>query len=136
MQLHEPTISMYFFTTGDTRGVEICIEDGSSGLVVLRVTLTPDQFFKMMSKLGHVPCKAGLSRDERIGMQAEVKTVFVASEDNPDDKAIEKALAPFEVDGWKGRRRNMKNWHNHMHGEGGYSVVFDRWVPREEADHE
>lgn len=65
--------------------------------------------------------------NSRIGMEAQSKT-----EDVPFDwttrgeAAINKALKPFEVDGWKARRSDMTN--HHYTTDMGQQVVFFRHV--------
>lgn len=49
-----------------------------------------------------------------------------------DAVAKARALAPFEVDGWKGRVDDLGNMHKSTGDGTGYHVVFTRHVPLED----
>lgn len=71
-------------------------------------------------------------RPDVVGMTVENKTEVVLYDcTNKDQKVLDKALAPFEVDGWKARRSDMSNHHRRT-PSGEQRVVFLRHVKAHE----
>ena len=71
---------------------------------------------------------------EHLGFRREHKREVVpykAVYGEYEKPAKAKALAPFEVDGWKGNASDLGN-HHRGNDTDGYSVLFARFVPNEE----
>jgi hypothetical protein len=109
------------------RGVNIVIEDEASGERVVEVTLTIEQFGTALANY-NADCEFMLDNLDVIGKTREVKTEVV---EYPDGIDAADALAPHEVDGWKGRERDLDNFHNRVKGRDAYRVTFVRFVERE-----
>ena len=125
--------------SGSDSGIRIELVDELSHCVVVSGTLTYEEFGKVIANMSG-KCEFFHNASGLIGMKAENKTEIVAFE-NPSfaregpklKAAMDKALKPFEVDGWKGDRDDMLNHHRRV--TGGYRVIFRRHVPAKETPH-
>jgi hypothetical protein len=122
----------------------LSIEDESSNVQVLELQLTAEQLGRLVVSHSEVEC-AVTWRTERLGMRHEHKTEEVPfparrSTTHRDQagelRAAQKALEPFEVDGWEASHEDVLNSHNLIRSGRGagqvYRVAFHRWVPIEE----
>ena len=123
------------------RGVPDCIhvrvEDETSGCTFLDLELSLADFALAITGLSGMRCKGRIWMDAPIGKQRQVKEEWVERPaeyvKSKDEQAVAaKAFAPYEIDGWKGRVSDLFNHHRrskiNKHGEGGYKVVFTRFV--------
>lgn len=126
---------------GRTEGkhISIRIRDRVSGCEVVELRIPLEQFAMALTGLSEVPAYATW-RTTALLKKREVKSVnvpLIAGEDMPygdgrEDYAA-RAVAPFEVDGWKANKPDFGNWHR-RNGDGSYNVGFSRFVDAEEAD--
>ena len=119
----------------DDMPVHITISDESSGCRVLEIYMSLEEYAKAtFSSQGqcvieHYPNGCF------IGMKSENKTEIVPFDmfkDGRAEGAIDAALKPFEIDGWKARRSDMTNGHDRV--KGGQKVVFFRYVNPETGE--
>jgi hypothetical protein len=136
--------------TNDSRPISIRLRDETSKLRVVEITLSLADFAAALTGLGFTPCKFTLNRDTRIGKRCEHKTedVFIPKlqwfiAHVHTDPVVRDTLAPFEVDGWKGRVADVRRSHNRLdqpnprtadgHEIDGFwcAVDFERWIDTE-----
>lgn len=131
-------ISSYSTTTkgasGDGSGVRIYVIDESSGCAVIEIDISHEQFGKAVTGRGDCECTMELT-PENAGKKHEHKTEAVAwkwsgHRNRDDDPTKDAALAPFEVDGWRGSRSDLGNHHRQLR-DGTYNVTFHRYVDTE-----
>ena len=131
-------LNLYIHTHKTDDEVRIEVTDDKSGLRVVEIKLTRDNFAKALGKLAFIPCKFTMSDAKNIGKKREVKIelVFIpiyccTDDENMNDKRIREQFAPFEVDGWVGDIRSAQNHHNvDKYDDNGkyYNVTFSRYV--------
>ncbi len=112
------------------KGTDVCIQvtDELSHVQFVEIYMDHEQFSVALgSSIGIGEFE--LRGVDVVGMTAENKTEVVPFKCG-DDPA--EALAPFEVDGWKGRSGDLGNMHRHVGN--GYRVVFFRHVPTESEE--
>jgi hypothetical protein len=121
----------------DVSWIEITLHDELSGVEFATVYIDPANFAEALTGLGHVPCKFDL-RPSLVGKKAEHKEEIVPFEGGgyvkpglPRENAAAPYLAPFEIDGWKGRVDDLFN--HHRHTPNGYRVTFVRYVDVEKG---
>jgi hypothetical protein len=114
--------------------VVIEIEDDVSGIRFLSLKIANKDTSKFFLHKA-TPCEVELQGLELIGCTREVKYEFVprlkhARPYEHRDADAQDALAPFEVDGWKGSNSCYGNGHRSAKkGDvDGYSVLFSRYV--------
>lgn len=123
----------------DADYIELSITDEKSGTQFLSARIGLSDFAEALMGLGYVPCKFDL-RADRVGLRYEHKEEFVPFTDNgyyahgskEREEIAAAALAPFEIDGWKGRADDFFN--HHRRGSGGVRVTFTRYVAEEGED--
>lgn len=125
--------------------VSIRVEDQLSGLEVISIRMTLEDFATALMGQGFIPCTFDYNDTKRIGMHREVKTELVkfnCYRDRPsrqvnasnyaevEEEYLRSKLAPFEVDGWSGRTYDLTNGHNivTIDGESYQKVGFMRFV--------
>ena len=117
----------------DDKPINIDINDEISGCRLVNIRMSLEDFADALTGRGWVPVEMEVNLDGPIGMKAENKTEIVPfncfSKDSESEKAISKALKPFEVDGWRARREDMTN--GHWRTDQGQRVVFFRHVDPE-----
>lgn len=101
--------------------VQLELEDEISGIRFLEVTFSLTAFASAMMGQSSQGVEFTLAGMDRLGMKRENKTELVPFDRTKyagDDKegsprwfAAQKALAPFEVDGWVANMSDMFNWH-------------------------
>lgn len=116
---------------GGDESAPICIEivESNSGAEAISVRLDLAEFAEAITGKGRCSCVIDYFNDSGvIGMKAEHKTeiVPVPPFGERSDGWEDKALAPFEVDGWSARRADITNSHRKV--KGGQAVVFFRHV--------
>lgn len=116
--------------------IEISVIDNLSGTQCVTVRIGLATFAEALTGLGHADCEFNF-RPELVGMRRENKNEVVpcdhlpyAKEGLPRENLAAPLLAPFEVDGWKGRVDDLFNQHNRT--KEGYRVTFVRYVPAKE----
>lgn len=129
-------------TTGSGEdAVTIRIRDTDAGIDFAVAELTMTNFGYAVTGRGATPCELEVRGLEKVGMVREHKTESIAFEGrvlgrdmatSPEAKA---ALAPFEIDGWKGFPTDLAN-RNRRSKAGNQLVTFERWVPRPEGSEE
>lgn len=128
------TISRWTSNKEPCHGVRITVEDATSKVEFLEVSLTMEQFALAVTGIGCVPCAIDLRGIENVGKQRETKTeqVFIPDHDLSErDKIAVAAVMKHEVDGWRARREDATNHHNYAgRVEGGtlQRVHFSRFV--------
>jgi hypothetical protein len=107
------TISRF---SGSHEGVMIELRDETSGTVALRAEMTIEEFGYAITACAARPCTVEWF-DAPIGKRCEQKSEALPRPDwsmtKPESAAqAEALLAPYEVDGWKGRTSDLFNHHN------------------------
>lgn len=118
-------------------GIGIDVEDEMSGTRILRVEMTIEAFGQAITGLGSCPCEFQLST-KHAGKRREVKEeiVLYPRYTKKDEREINAALAPHEVDGWYGRNGDVGNMHRYVSGKStethdAFMVTFIRFVDTE-----
>lgn len=124
------------FTIGYSQdSVFIQIGDEDAGVRIVDLSLTYEQFARAVGSRYLSNLEANVNTSGTVGKLQEHKTLFIPFTSSRVDKAFEKqvdiALAPHEVDGWKGRRENFSNFH--MREGDTVKVQFHRWVDKEDT---
>jgi hypothetical protein len=91
----------------------IRIEDVKSGVAFVEIELTGEQFAEMITSKS-TDGLASYRALDRVGLRAEHKTEcvpFHCYRQYDDEAAQTAALAPFEVDGWRAQRDDLRNGH-------------------------
>lgn len=115
---------------GECDVVRIEIEDGASGLLLVRAELSLEELATAITGQGHRPCTlvAWPRNVERMGWTREIKHEVVPRPPRgatPGD--IDAILAPYEADGWIGDRYDITN-HYCWVGDNQVLVSFKRFV--------
>lgn len=111
--------------------VSLTLHDESSGTEFVTVRISPESFAEALLGLSFVECQFDL-RAERVGKIYEHKEEIVSFDGGyaapglPRENAAAPVLAPFEVDGWKGRVDDLFN--SHRRTKDGYRVTFTRYI--------
>ena len=111
-------------------GVHIELKDESSGVRVVDIDLTIEQFGNAVSGLGYTDCLFELGFVSYVGKVREHKIEkiirwFGYGEIRNED--LEKVLKDYEIDGWKANRADFKN-HHRYNDDHTISVSFVRYV--------
>ncbi len=114
--------------------IELIDEDAACTVVQIRMSLL--EFAECITGKGHCDCVFEFNDSGVVGKQAQSKSELVPIPSYPRDKGDweKKALAPFEVDGWKARESDISNhhcWSREKSGQEYQRVVFFRHVPKE-----
>lgn len=117
--------------------IRVQLEDAASGASFLAAEVSLENFARMVTGQGHIPCEFVLRGTELLGLKKEVKTVMVPiprmdglSEDRRE-QMVRDYFAPFETEGWAGRVSDAFNWHNRIRGDEfmeTFKVTFVRYV--------
>lgn len=104
------------------------MEDDTSGVTFLEVEMSLEDFARILTGQGHIPCTFELYA-QNVGKTRETKTEIVPLENRyfATDKERQEALKPFEVDGWEARQGDISNHHNYTNSDG-VKVVFMRFI--------
>lgn len=139
MKMLDGNISIHAVTSGPEKKVCIWIEDKDSTIQILEIEMTMKDFALALTGQSYIPMKFHLSDTTKVGMQHEVKQMFVTFNRSDfenvigDDIEIDRAIKKYEVNGWIGSRKDAKNYHNLVSGSGIkteiiYRISFHRWV--------
>jgi hypothetical protein len=113
--------------------------DDANGSRIVDVYMTPEQFGLMISGLSNQECKFALTNLNVVGKKREIKTELVPYSDyRNNEEEMRKALAPFEIDGWKAIKGQLGNHHYRLFVDDTqvYSVNFVRFIDIKEEPHE
>lgn len=114
--------------------IRLCLTDSISCTEFLRLTMTAETLGLAITGLAWQPCTFEL-RPGHVGKMRETKTECVPFPlqygKYDDNEAKHAALAPFEVDGWKGYPGDLGN-HHRGDSKHGYNVTFTRFVDKKE----
>lgn len=108
--------------------IKIYLIDESSRCEIVDLTISPHDFAEAITGMSHRPCEIEW-RIANLGKKHEHKTEDVPCEwltGKEREEFKNKALAPFEVDGWKADRSCLGN--HHCRTKDGYRVSFHRYV--------
>lgn len=111
--------------------IRMALEDESSGIEFLAVNISLENFCRAVTRAGSLPCEYTLAGVELIGKTIETKTEYVPfswDEATKDfDKWFQKAVKPYQVDGWLASYRESRV-NTHKITDKGYEVLFTRLV--------
>lgn len=123
---------------GGTRHVwHIKIDDQISGVRILNVDLSPDEFARALAshQLSSVDAEIldAESFAARVGKRHDVKTVRLPVGAIRENKAVldhcREAVKPYLIDGWLlGGELDDYNWRRFNQVAGTYSATLERWV--------
>lgn len=125
------SISRFMSNRKPERGISITVEDESSGVRFLDLTLSAENFGNAVTGLGSLECEFELRGTDLVGLKQEHKEESVAVPEFPgrlSDKQISLLLAPYEVDGWMGRGQDLNNHHRYDNKSKTVRVTFFRYV--------
>ena len=126
------SISKFSSNTEPRNGYSITIEDDSSGVRMIRVILTYEQFAEAIN--GYSDCEFKLGDVSLVGKTREHKVEFIDASDidvwKIKDYQIREILSAYEVDGWLGSDYDFKNHHNHNPKDKTIKVSFVRYVEK------
>lgn len=120
-------------TSGDQDRINITLRDKLSGVEFIDLEMSVEDFGYAVTGLGCQDITIEVRGLDRIGKRRETKTEIVPFERNITASeqgslaAANRALKPFEVDGWIGRREDLFN-HHKSRGQNAQEIVFVRWV--------
>lgn len=119
--------------------MRLAVTDEASGVAFLKISISPGDL--MLSMTGRsVVTEMEIRGAELIGAKSEHKTEVVpftdrtlrcsderkGLDDHERSPMVEKAFAPFEVDGWRGSSSDLFNGHRST--KGGQNVSFHRYI--------
>lgn len=115
--------------------IELSINDDLSGSQFVTVRVSLAEFAEALTGPGHVECEFDF-RPDLVGLRRETKDEWIAGdplpyarEGLPRENLAAPRLAPFEVDGWKGRVDDLFN--HYRRNREGARVTFVRYVKPE-----
>lgn len=115
---------------GSTGGeyINLAFVDGLSRVQFLEVRVPLASFAEALTGLAYVPVDLEVRGLDRIGMTREHKTERVPFLGRG---RADEAIAPFEIDGWTGSRRDYENHHKSIRTDEGefQAISFERHVP-------
>jgi hypothetical protein len=110
------------------------IGDESSGCYAVTVKVSLENFAEALMGRSEVDCEMNFNDSGVIGKLHQHKEEIVPVPEGfgynqkKDKAAIAAVLAPFEVDGWKGRKEDLFNITHRSAGNNKMRVVFTRYV--------
>lgn len=105
--------------------VQVSIVDELSGMRLVAFDVALAGFASAVTGRAGIDGTYKLTNLDRVGKRCETKRVAVQRPDTDAD--VDAILAPFEVDGWQARRRDIQNHHNWC-GKNEVAVLFTRYV--------
>lgn len=115
----------------------IQIDDQASGVRIADVKLSFEQFGVAISGMMAIG-EIDVGIDLPLGMTREIKTMKIDIPNGADADAVRKAVAKFEVEGWKGDDRDAFNHHRTIgmttDSHKVQEVTYHRYVPDKWAD--
>jgi hypothetical protein len=123
---------------GETRYIRIALEDRLSSIEFLEIEIPLEAFAEAVTGLAYTDCVFELRGLDKVGKRREHKHEMVPLPKSYGltDEEIDAALAPFEVDGWKGSHYDAKNSRNYVHGSGKSRIGFVRYVDQTNQESE
>jgi len=120
----------------DNEYVEIALIDSTSGIEFVSTRILMADFARALMGLSHVEMRFDF-HPSLVGKTYEHKTLIVPFErryakESERIKIAAETLAPFEIDGWKGRVGDLFNGHRYT--KNGQSVTFTRYVDSQPCD--
>lgn len=113
--------------------IEIRVEDATSGTPFLALQVSLEAFANAITGRASQDCTLELRGLDNLGKRREVKherVPYTRVYGAYAQLAKAKALAPFEVDGWRGHASDLGNHHKGSDATG-YTVSFTRFVDAE-----
>lgn len=116
------------------RTVEIHVTDDASRVRFVVVECAYEEFVVALMQ-GTGACEIEVRGLEKLGTTREHKSEAVPWDMYVDrDRDPAEALAPFEVNGWRANRDDLKNGHRCVKGDPPrQTVAFERWVTTAQA---
>lgn len=120
--------------------VEISLVDDTSHTQPVKIHVSLQAFAEALMGSGDRPCTFEW-RPSRVGKIHETRKQIVPYHgyyrhgSAEERRAKADALAPFEVDGWRGNPSDLGNMHRSL-GDGQYRVLFARYVDAPELSGE
>jgi len=127
------TLSRYNSNYEDKEPIHIKLEDESSGVQFIDISMTLENFALMLTNLGYIDCEFQLRGLDNVGKQREHKVEYIPMPKGfwmPTKEDAITLIKPFEVDGWMGSVDDVLNHHNHDKKEGCVRVGFIRWTDK------
>lgn len=126
------TVSFHSFSSNVIPdGINLTVDDGSSGTRVLELTLSYEAVGQMLSGR-QVECEMDIwDAFERVGKTHQHKTVQVGIPIRGDLNDLKRQIQQYETDGWVADMPTAWNSHKWDHKTGLYSVTFRRYVQAE-----
>jgi hypothetical protein len=141
MKLVKTQLTVFRPQRGDDREeIVIRLEDVISSCVIANIHISLEEFARVLTGRSNIDCTAEIFLDSPVGKKRECKDEVIVPRpkfDQENKKAISRVLAPYEVDGWKGREDDLFNshrWRQAADGQDGISVSFVRYVDPEETN--
>lgn len=129
--MHLPgTLTISHPSGGGSDYIEIRVEDAKSGITFLELQVSLEAFTHAITGRASQDCTLELRGLDNLGKRREVKherVPYTRVYGEYEQLAKAKALAPFEVDGWRGYAGDLGN-HHKGNDTTGYSVSFTRFV--------
>mgnify|MGYP000175574113 FL=1 len=122
--------------------VQLEIEDATSGSILFQTRVPLAEFTEAITGLSSRPCETMALGVKYFGMKLETKVQVVPKIEDDGlwknrGQTEKKAVAPFEVDGWKARQGDYGNHHRSIKTAGtdaAYNVNFYRYVNPETGE--
>jgi hypothetical protein len=117
-------------TGGNTDYMCIQVEDDVSGITFLELRISPEALMHALTARAFQDCTLELRGLHNLGKKRELKyecIPYAPVYGKGERDAKQRALAPFEVDGWQGSARDLGNFHKGNQIDG-YRVSFTRFV--------
>lgn len=120
-------------------GIHLRVTDDSSGTMVIELDFTYEQMGQMMAGHGETPCEMELFNSfERAGKVHEHQVIKIPIKTDQSRAfdylkgRIIKAQAAIAPDGWEADMPT--SWNSHDYKDGKYSVIFRRYVDKEDSN--
>jgi hypothetical protein len=110
--------------------MEICVKDNVSSITFLELRISPEALMHALTARAFQDCTLELRGLHNLGKKREHKyelVPYVPVWGKKEHAAKQRALAPFEVDGWRGNSLDLGNFHRGNQIDG-YRVSFTRFV--------
>lgn len=117
----------------DDRPMNVRISDDTSGCRILEVNFSLADFMDILTGRSGVSAEGEYYPDMPVGCTREHKEEVLPRPKGYDrnSKEVDRLIAPFEVDGWRGRKEDLHNhhrWTSDTKGVRGVRVTFSRFV--------
>lgn len=113
--------------------IEIRLTDALSGSGFISIHVSLREMMEALTAHAARPCTFEYYPHAPVGKERQIKRELVPAPEGhmPDSERDAALLAPFEVDGWKGRAGDLRN--HHMRRGEFAEVIFARYVAPSEA---